>query len=126
MTLLDSDVIIAHLRGVPPARDFLRGRREAGPLHASVVSLAEVTGSMRTDERRQVWRLLGTLEIEPVDYGIGVRAGELQRRYRRSHQALGLGDYLIAATADVLGLELATLNVRHFPMFDGLEPAFRV
>jgi predicted nucleic acid-binding protein len=24
-----------------------------------------------------------------------------------------------------LGLPLATLNVRHFPMFPGLEPAYR-
>ncbi len=46
------------------------------------------------------------------------------RRYRRSHGGIGLGDYLIAATADVNGLELATLNTRHFPMFPGLEPPF--
>jgi predicted nucleic acid-binding protein len=32
---------------------------------------------------------------------------------------------VIAATAERLGLPLATLNVRHFPMFEGLEPAYR-
>jgi len=35
-----------------------------------------------------------------------------------------LGDYLIAATAEVQGFELATLNVKHFPMFQGLRPPF--
>ena len=39
---------------------------------------------------------------------------------------IGLGDYLIAATTDVKGYQLATLNVRHFPMFKGLRPPFAV
>jgi predicted nucleic acid-binding protein len=42
------------------------------------------------------------------------------REYRRSHAGIGLGDYLIAATVLTEGLELATLNVRHYPMFPGL------
>ena len=37
---------------------------------------------------------------------------------------IGLGDYLIAATALIEGLELATLNVRHYPMFPGLARPF--
>ena len=43
------------------------------------------------------------------------RAATLMREYRRSHSGIGLGDYLIAATALTEGLELATLNVRHYP-----------
>jgi len=42
----------------------------------------------------------------------------------RKHSGIGLGDYLIAATADVKGYRLATLNVRHFPMFTILRPPF--
>jgi predicted nucleic acid-binding protein len=48
------------------------------------------------------------------------------RRHRRSHAAIGVADYLIAATADTEGLELATLNVKHFPMFPGLRAPFSV
>jgi hypothetical protein len=48
------------------------------------------------------------------------------RRYRRSNPGIGLGDYLVAATALVEGLELATLNVRHFPMIEGISPPFPV
>jgi predicted nucleic acid-binding protein len=48
------------------------------------------------------------------------------REHRRSHQGIGLGDYLMAATADVEGLDLATLNVRHFPMIKDLQAPFRV
>lgn len=124
MTLVDSDVLIAHLRGEAAARDFLIERRRRGRLHASAVSVTEVTGGMRSGEREEVRRLLGRFVIHPVDQEIALRAGEFARRYRRSHTAIGLGDYLIAATADIRALDLGTLNVRHFPMFDDLEPAF--
>lgn len=126
MTLVDSDVLIAHLRGVDAARRFLVDQRRRGPLHTSVVTLAEVTGGMRSAERRAVWSLLGGLAVEDVTERVALRAGEYRRRYRRSHGSIGLADYLIAATAIERGLELATLNVRHFPMFTQLTPAFAV
>lgn len=127
MILVDSDVLVAHLRGTPSAAGWLaRARTEKGPLATSVVSIAEITGGMRSAERRAVWRLLDTLHVESVNEVIARRAGELMRTYRRSHSAIGLGDYLIAATADVRGLELATLNTRHFPMFKGLRPPFKL
>ena len=124
MILVDSDVLIAHLRGVDAARDWLIDARTDGPLAISVVSIAELVGGMRTAERREVWRLLAAFRVEPATEVIARRAGDLIRRYRRSHNGIGLGDYLIAATADVKGLRLATLNVRHFPMFEDLRPPF--
>ena len=127
MIIVDSDVLIAHLRGLEVARDWLIGaRRRTGPLAVSVVSIAEIAGGMRSGERREVTRLLGTLQPVPVDPAVAWRAGELRRTYRQSHAAVGTADYLIAASADVHGYELATLNVRHFPMFEGLEPPFAV
>lgn len=48
------------------------------------------------------------------------------REYRRGHNEIGIADYLVAGTADFRGLQLATLNVRHFPMFDGLTAPFEV
>jgi predicted nucleic acid-binding protein len=125
--LVDSDVLIAHLRGVSAARAWLTTARVAGgPLAASVVSVVEITGGMRSTERREVWRLLGALRVEDINEVVARRAGELMRRYRRSHQAIGFGDYLVAATADVRGLELATLNTRHYPMFKGLRAPFKL
>ncbi|TXB86454.1 type II toxin-antitoxin system VapC family toxin, partial [Mycobacterium tuberculosis] len=40
MILVDSDVLIAHLRGVVAARDWLVSARKDGPLAISVVSTA--------------------------------------------------------------------------------------
>lgn len=127
MILVDSDVLIAHLRGVEAARSWLReARGSGGRLRISVVTVVEITGGMRSNERPEVWRLLASLGVETVTEVVARRAGEFTRHYRASHPGIGLGDYLIAATADVQGLELATLNVRHFPMFGGLRPPFRL
>lgn len=71
-------------------------------------------------------RLLSSMRTFPITELIAWRAADLMRAYRRSHQGIGLGDYLIAATAEVEGLNLATLNVRRFPMIPDLEAPFRL
>jgi predicted nucleic acid-binding protein len=123
--LVDSDVLIEHLRGNTAARDWLvRARQSSGPLAISVVSLTEIAGGMRSPERREVIRLLGSMQRFEVTEQVAWRAATLMRDYRWSHTGIGLGDYLIAATALTEGLELATLNIRHYPMFDELARPF--
>ena len=125
MILVDSDILIEHLRGKVTARDWLvRVRQASGPLAISVVSLTEIAGGMRSPERREVMRLLGSMRRFEVTEQIAWQASTLMRKYRRSHSGIGLGDYLIAATALSEGLELATLNVRHYPMFQKLARPF--
>lgn len=123
--LVDTDVLVAHLRGVAAARDWLREQRRQGPLSISAVTVTELTGGMRSHERSEVWALLAALHTEPVTELIARQAGRFMREFRRSHSGIGLGDYLIAATAQERGLELATLNTKHFPMFH-LGPPFVV
>lgn len=125
MILVDSDVLIEHLRGNASARDWLvNARRSSGPLAISVVSLTEVAGGMRLSEHRDVVRLLGSMQRFEVSEQVAWRAATLMNEYRKSHSRIGLGDYLIAATAITEGLELASLNTRHFPMIPGLARPF--
>jgi hypothetical protein len=127
LILVDSDVLIAHLRGAREAKDWmLWARRQSGRLSTSAVSVVEVAGGMRSQDRREVGRLFASLRTFPIDERIAWRAAELMRTYRRSHSGIGLGDYLVAATAEIEGCELATLNVRHFPMFKGLNSPFTI
>lgn len=120
-TLFDSSVLIAHLRGESRATALLTSV-ETGERLASVLSRAEIEGGMRSPERPQVAALLSVLTLLPVTDLIAGRAGEYLRRFRRSHPGIDLVDYLVAATAELHGARVVTLNVRHFPMVDGLRP----
>jgi predicted nucleic acid-binding protein len=121
--LLDSDVLVDYLRGLPAAGRYLDGLTVTPT--CSEVTRVEVLRGMRSRERRVTERFLATIRWAGVDKEVSTLAGELGRRFRRSHGALGVADLVIAATAERHKLPLATLNVRHFPMFPGLEPAYR-
>jgi len=122
MTVLDTTVVIDHLRGMPAAGDYLRSL--AAVPTCSEVTRAEVLQGLRSAERRAAEALFSVFHWADVDEPIARRAGALGRRYRRSHPGLALADLLIAATALELGQPLATLNVRHFPMFPRLRPPY--
>jgi predicted nucleic acid-binding protein len=120
--LLDTSIIIDILRGSQPALEY--ARRLTEPPTCSEITRVEVLRGLRSDERRATERLFGTLRWAPVDESVARRAGELGRRYRRSHRGLATADLIIAASAIELGLELATLNVRHFPMVPDLAAPY--
>jgi predicted nucleic acid-binding protein len=121
--LLDSDVLVDYLRGLRAAGRYVDGL--AATPTCSEVTRVEVLRGMRSNERRVTERFLATIRWVQVDEEISALAGELGRRFRRSHGALGLADLVIAATAERRRVPLATLNVRHFPMFPELVPAYR-
>jgi len=123
--LFDSTVLIAHLRGVVAATNLLREAVRENRAACSVLSRVEIEGGMPSAERAAVARLFESLQVEPVTDVIAKRAGERLRAYRRSHPGIDVVDYVIAATAEIQRAELMTLNIKHFPMVPGLEPAFR-
>lgn len=118
--LFDSSILISHLRGDSRATEMLVEAAATGAF-ASVISRAEIEGGMRSGERADVARLFSGVPLIPVTDETARRAGIELRRFRRSHPGIDLADYLIAATAIEHELELVTLNVKHFPMFEGLQ-----
>ncbi|HEX5594088.1 MAG TPA: type II toxin-antitoxin system VapC family toxin [Solirubrobacterales bacterium] len=120
--VLDTSVLIDHLRGSDSAAEYLAGL-EARP-SCSEISRIEVLQGLRSSERRSADRLFALIAWVPVTEPMARRAGELGRRWRRSHAGIGVADLTIAATAEELGIGLATRNVKHFPMFEGLRPPY--
>jgi hypothetical protein len=124
--VIDSSVLVDHLRGDHRAHDTLRQAAERGDeLWGVVISRAEVLAGMRSAERPLTHRLLDALRWQEVDISLADAAGRAARRYRRSHPGLQLADCLIAAGVEQLDARLVTRNVRHFPMFPNLEPPYR-
>ncbi len=124
MVLLDTSVLIDVLRGSQPAADWLGALGQVPS--CSELTRAEVLRGVRSPERSRTDRLLTSLRWVAVDEPVSRRGGELGRRYRHSHQRLSIVDFLIAGTAQLLDAELATANVRHYPMFPGLTPPYGI
>ena len=112
--VLDTCILIDHLRGRNEARQYLRGFPE--PPFVPAVTIAELYAGLRDGGERAILEaLLTASRVVPVDEPIARRGGLYRRQYHRSH-GVGLIDALIAATADATGTRLATLSVKHFPM----------
>ncbi|MDD3925397.1 MAG: type II toxin-antitoxin system VapC family toxin [bacterium] len=120
--LLDTCILIDHLRGYLPACEWLVNRIEddaPGGLLYSAVTVTELLAGARERDEVAVFKLLGILTCVDVDAGIAGKAGLLLRKWRRSH-GLEVPDALLAATAIEKGCCLVTRNSKHFPM-DGLK-----
>jgi predicted nucleic acid-binding protein len=122
MLLLDTSVLIDVLRGSDAATQWLVSLEEVPS--CSELTRAEVLRGVRSAERSRTERLLSSLRWVPVDEPVSRWAGELGRQYRRSHPGLSIVDFVIAATTQLLEADLATANIRHYPMFAGLAPPY--
>jgi predicted nucleic acid-binding protein len=126
MTLLiDTSVLIDHLRGEEAARRALaNAARQGERLACSVVTKVEVLAGMQPAEEPLTRRLMSALDWISVDDAIAERAGELANRFLRAHPGVDPVDFIIAATAELHDAGLWTRNVKHFPMIPGLAPPY--
>jgi predicted nucleic acid-binding protein len=124
--LVDTPIIIDHLRNDPRAVRLLTELFDTEErVWAATPTRTEVLAGIRRNEREPMAELFDVLAWVEIDVAVADGAGELARHYRRSHSGIDTTDYLIAAAAMSVGARLVTLNVRHYPMFEGLEPAYR-
>jgi predicted nucleic acid-binding protein len=106
--LIDTDVLIDYLRDEPDAIAYLEGLTE--PAMVSAITVAELYAGVREgDERERLERFLLAFEVVAVDDEVAARGGLIRRDYGRSH-GTGLADALIAASAELRGATLVTLN----------------
>lgn len=117
--LLDTSVVIDVLRAHPAAAAYVKSLGSVPT--CSEITRVEVVRGLRSRQRGTAEALFRTLDWAILDEVIAQRAGELGRTYRRSHPGLSSVDLVIAASAQEIGLPLATMNLKHFPMFKGLR-----
>lgn len=123
--LVDTSILIDHLRGVAGATSFLAEVKSRGDeLWSVIVVRTEVLAGMRRGEERKTKEVLAQLDWLDVDVELADAAGELARRYVKSRPGVDTVDYIVAASADALGADLATTNVKHFPMVAGLRAPY--
>jgi predicted nucleic acid-binding protein len=115
--LLDTDIAIEILR----ARDqaiLARWKNLAGSsteILCSPVVAAEIWAGARPGEFQMIDAFFDALTCVAMDYDTGRIAGELLRRYARSH-SLEVPDALIAGAALQHQAALWTRNRKHYPV----------
>ena len=129
-SLLDTDVASQPVKAMPDER-VVRwlSQQRPGDLYLSTISLLEIRKGIealphgRKRERLTSW-LREDLRSQYADRLVGVDdriaedSGLLIAKGKKAGAEPQVADALIAATARVLGLRLATLNRRHFEKLD--------
>jgi len=113
--LIDTDIAIDYLRGEQAVLPLMNRLWQEGNAALSVVSVFELTAGMRDREKAATMNFISACSVLEVTPEMAVKGGELYRKYRAKGITLAPLDCLIAATALVKGLKVATRNVKHYP-----------
>ncbi len=114
---IDSDILIWHLRGERRAAGFLRALAadSSVELWMGALQRAELVFFMRPAEEAGTLLLLSRFRTAPVTEEIVDNAGQLYRRWHRSH-GTDINDAILAATVISTGGRIYSQNLKHYPM----------
>jgi predicted nucleic acid-binding protein len=117
--VLDTTVLIAHLRGDDAAAQSLLSLLHEGHwLCTTCINVAEIERGIKGKERKAAATLLDRLEYLVTTKEAATRGGRYQAEWKKRGKTIELADALIAGTARVHGAVVVTDNVADFPMRD--------
>jgi len=123
LILVDTDILMEFFRGYGRAVTFVNANSSRIILSAIVV--AELYAGIKGEaEETAIEKFISLFRVIPVNSEIAKIGGMFRRVYGRSH-GIGLADGIIAATCEIEGAELKTLNIKHYPMINGLTPPYK-
>lgn len=120
--LVDTDVLIDFLRGNTKAAAFIN--EISSRIILSPIVVAELYAGVKGKAELTILEnFVSLFRVVPLTVEIAKIGGLYNCDFGKSH-GVGLADAILAATADAEKAELKTLNVKHYPMISGLEPAY--
>ena len=118
--LVDTDILIWHLRGNRRARQLIN----ALPSKAiSAITYMEVVQGLHNKDEARRWKSFlanFNFRVLPIEERVSAKAMFWMDEFSLSH-GLEIPDALIAATAEISGLILATGNTRDYAFLPGLN-----
>lgn len=118
--LIDTDVLVDCLRGVPAARRWLESHSAERFLIPGMVAMELLAGCRDRGELRRTMEFVDGVDVvwpEPSEFAMAYDL--LSRHWLAS--SLAIPDCLIAATALSRSWRLYTFNLKHFRVVDGLD-----
>ena len=115
--LLDTTVLIDHLRGRQQVVEFVTGLADAGnELGVCSIGVAELYSGLGDKHRAVAEKLIDSLDYWDATKQAAKMAGVYRHDFARNGVALTTTDAMVAAIAAAHGASLITANVRHYPM----------
>jgi predicted nucleic acid-binding protein len=118
--LLDTDVLIDCLRGMPEARSWLAENAAEEFQIPGVVAMELIVGCQNRPDLRRTMDFLSRFTISWPESGESALGFELLCKYHLA-SALGIPDCLIAAMGLSRSARLYTFNLKHFRVVEGLD-----
>ncbi|MES2277739.1 MAG: type II toxin-antitoxin system VapC family toxin [Bacteroidota bacterium] len=120
--VIDTGIIIEHLRAKDKLNTTLYQLSDQPDLYISAVSLYELyMGAITKEKERDIQLLTDSLEILPFNDTVALKAAQLYHQLKAKNQLIEFRDIFIAATCIVFELPIVTLNKKHFKRIDGLK-----
>jgi tRNA(fMet)-specific endonuclease VapC len=120
--LIDTSIIIEHLRKTDKRRSILFNITETASLFVSSVTVFELqAGATDTAKQKDIHSILEGIAVLPFDVSTAEEAGKLYRELNVTNRLIEIRDLFIAATARANGLPIMTLNQKHFERVKGLK-----
>jgi predicted nucleic acid-binding protein len=121
--LVDTDVLVDFLRGHEKSIAFVT--EFSSKIILSPIVVAELYAGVKGEAELTILEnFISLFRVVPLTAEIAKIGGLYKRDFGKSH-GVGLADAILAATADTERADLKTLNVKHYPMFSRLEPAYK-
>ena len=121
--IVDTDVTIDFLRGEKKAVSYFKSMSEF--MCFSSITVAEIYSGIKDQkEENEIEQLFSIFPQVAVTNEIARLAGKLVNQYR-PYRRIEIPDAIIAATCIISDANLSTLNIKHYPMFDGLKPPYK-
>lgn len=116
--LIDTNILIYHTAGVPECLSLIEKAIQDGSFNISIITEIEFLGWEKHTKEGfdKCKQLIEIAHVLPLDELVAAKAVELRRT-----SSIKLADAVIAATALVYSLELATKNVADFQGITELE-----
>lgn len=125
MPLVDTSVIVDHLRGHREAGKLLEDLFDReGHVFISVLTKVEILAGMKAAEAAALDDFLDLFVPVPVDDEIARTAGSMASKHRRTDPKLDVIDFMVAAQALRGGFALHTANVERYPFIEDLRKAY--
>lgn len=119
--LLDSGLLIRHLRNHQPTVRLLRTLGRTERLSIATITRLEVRAGMNVEERYRTQKILSRFICYHLDPVIADQTGDLIRNLQSKGHGISVPDAIIAATALTYRLTLITYNQAHFAIVPGLS-----